>query len=116
MGLDMGLSINGGDNGYWRKANQVREWFATHLENFNDDGDTPVKKQDLVDLLEVCQEVLANHNLAPELLPTSEGFFFGSQEYDEYYFGDLEDTVDILESVIEGADWDSDTVVYWESY
>ena len=31
--------------------------------------------------------------------PTHEGFFFGSTEYDEYYFADLESTIEQLEDV-----------------
>lgn len=36
-------------------------------------------------------------SLAKELLPTSEGFFFGSYDYDEGYHADLVDTVNQLE-------------------
>jgi hypothetical protein len=40
--------------------------------------------------------VLEDPAKAPELLPTQEGFFFGSYEYDEYYLDDLRDTHDML--------------------
>lgn len=116
MGLDMGLNRNGEEVGYWRKANQIREWFVNHLDDFNDEGDTKITEENCEDLLETCKEVLADHDKAPELLPTSIGFFFGSQEYDEYYFEDLADTVEILENVLKSTDWDMDEVVYWESY
>jgi hypothetical protein len=46
--------------------------------------------------------------VAQELLPTEAGFFFGSQEYDEYYYRDLELTKRILEAAIadaEGGDY-----------
>jgi hypothetical protein len=42
------------------------------------------------DLLERCNEVLENHNLASELLPTKKGLFFGNTEYDKHYFEDVE--------------------------
>ena len=35
-----------------------------------------------------------------ELLPTADGFFFGSTEYDEYYLKDIKNTIEILEKVI----------------
>jgi hypothetical protein len=33
--------------------------------------------------------------LAAELLPTTSGFFFGSTDYDEWYYTDIQRTVDI---------------------
>ncbi len=44
--------------------------------------------------------VLANPELAEELLPTQSGFFFGNTEYNEYYLADLKDTKKILEEAI----------------
>lgn len=38
---------------------------------------------------------------AKELLPTTSGFFFGSQEYDEYYLHDIIETRDVLKPIIE---------------
>ena len=93
--------------GYWRKANAIHNWF---LENCADrDGfdnpiddcrpiEIPVEK--LEELLDTCEKVLEDHSLAEELLPTEDGFFFGSTEYDEYYFNNIEDTIDIIEPVI----------------
>jgi hypothetical protein len=39
-------------------------------------------------------------SVAKELLPTQEGFFFGSTEYDQYYLQDIEDTIEILDKVL----------------
>jgi hypothetical protein len=52
-------------------------------------------------LKEVCINVIAVPEMAEELLPNGEGFFFGSQEYDEYYFGDLQITVEMLNKALE---------------
>lgn len=38
--------------------------------------------------------------VAHELLPTTSGFFFGSTEYDEYYFEDVKDTLEGLDKLI----------------
>lgn len=116
MGLDMGLTKNGEEVGYWRKANQIRKWFADHLKDFEDCSDVSVTKENCEDLLEVCKEVLADHDKAPKLLPTSDGFYFGDLDYDEWYFEDVADTVEILENVIENTRWGEDELVYWESY
>jgi hypothetical protein len=49
-----------------------------------------------------------NKEEAPNLLPVQEGFFFGSYEYNEYYFGDLQDTIDQIERILNEypEDWD----------
>jgi hypothetical protein len=67
----------------------------------DDCRDIYIDTESLEKLLEDCKQVLNDHSLAPMVLPTQSGFFFGSTEYDEYYFEDLEDTVKILEPVIE---------------
>ena len=119
MGLDMGLSkkvIEDKELAYWRKANQIREWFSNNLEDFNDNGETKVAKEDLENLIEVCREVSEDHNKASELLPYSEGFFFGGTEYDEYYFEQIEETIEQINSVLETTDWDKEEIYYWEWY
>ena len=55
----------------------------------------------LKELVDICKKVLDDHSLAEELLPTEEGFFFGSTDYDEYYYKDLEETVEMLEPLLE---------------
>ncbi len=51
--------------------------------------DYEVTKEQLSQLLETIDKVLDNKKLAPSLLPTTQGFFFGSTSYDGYYFDDL---------------------------
>jgi hypothetical protein len=34
------------------------------------------------------------------LLPTADGFFFGSTDYDEYYWSEIEETAKGLEKVL----------------
>lgn len=41
-------------------------------------------------------EVIEDDEVARELLPASDGFFFGSTDYDQYYYEDLEITKKIL--------------------
>jgi hypothetical protein len=86
---------------YWRKANAIHAWFVDNVQDGNDDQrDYKVSIEQLQELLDVVDEVLNDREKASELLPTRLGFFFGSDEYDEYYFKDLEDTKDILERAI----------------
>ena len=104
---------------YWRKANQIRQWFINHIDEFdeNDNGEYhKVTKELLEDLIDDCRAVLNNHDLADELLPTSSGFFFGSTEYNEWYFKDLENTIEQCERVIKETSWIEEVVVYHDSW
>ena len=87
--------------GYWRKANHIHNWFVDNVQDGADNcGEFYVDRNDLENLLEACQRVLINPSEAKELLPTASGFFFGGTEYDEYYFGSIQETIDILEECL----------------
>jgi hypothetical protein len=96
--------------GYWRKANHIHKWFVNNVQKGADDcGEYSVYKEDLEKLLSICKQVMEDYYTtggikAHELLPTSEGFFFGNTDYDEYYFGDVEKTIKILEEVLSEVD------------
>lgn len=92
---------------YWRKANMIHKWFVDNCQDGEDDcREYWVEAKQLVRLKELCESVLLQKDVG--LLPTEEGFFFGSTEYDEYYFKELQDTVDGLENVLklDPARWD----------
>lgn len=118
MGLDMYLfkcSKERTEIAYWRKANQIRDWFVRH--GYPENGncmDYYLEKEDLEQLVRDCKAVLDNHDLAEELMPTSDGFFFGGTDYDEWYFKDLENTIEQVEKVIKETDWDNELVYYYE--
>lgn len=95
--------------GYWRKSNQIHQWFVENCQGGEDDcREYNVSREQLQELIDLCKQVSENHELAGELLPTQGGFFFGSTEYDEYYFGDIEETISMLETVLKETpeDWD----------
>ena len=51
--------------GYWRKANQIHNWFVEHVQDGVDDCNyhREVTEEDLNELLDVCQLVLNNCNM-----------------------------------------------------
>lgn len=87
--------------GYWRKANQIHNWFVENVQNGNDNcGTYYVEVGQLEELSENCKAVLTDHSKADRLLPTQPGFFFGGTEYDEWYFDQLEQTVEIIDGIL----------------
>ena len=61
-------------------------------------------------------EYIENPEVAEELLPTQSGFFFGGTNYDQWYFEDIVDTIDILTKVLETTDFDREMITYRASW
>ena len=94
--------------GYWRKANQVHGWFVKHVQFGNDDcREYDVSRAQLQGLLTACQNVKQNPSMAEEILPPSEGFFFGTNEIDEWYWHDIDYTIELVSRVLKtvSEDW-----------
>lgn len=88
--------------GYWRKFNALHWWIVKNYANGEDDcQEIYLSVEDIEELLKVCQEVAMDHSKASELLPTKDGFFFGNTEYNDWYFKDIEYTIDLLQKIIE---------------
>ena len=95
--------------GYWRKANEIHKWFVRNCQDSIDDCRLVyVGREKLEELLDLCKQVTADHSKAQELLPRQEGFFFGSTEYDEWYFSGLQKTANMLEKclTLDGMEWE----------
>jgi len=100
-----------GQVAYWRKANAVHDWFVQNCQGGRDECQlTSVEKEHLEDLITVCERVLDNPSQAEELLPTRNGFFFGSTSYDDYYLQDLRDTISQLKPLL------TEDYQHWDFY
>ena len=86
--------------GYFRKVNFLVQYFGDL--GFDVEHQTPfyITKEQVTELRNRCQEVLRDHSKAEELLPTMSGFFFGSTDYDEYYFDDVEQVLKYCEETL----------------
>ena len=86
---------------YWRKANSIHAWF---VENCQDGVDNCQKSyvslEQLGELLEQVEMILKHKDKAEDILPTVGGFFFGSTDYDKWYFEDMENTKTLLSAII----------------
>ena len=116
---------------YWRKANQIHNWFVQNCQNGVDDCERYViTVSDLMKLKELCEKILTMTEKRKEMrypsfgarekeevdilclttegvefankhLPTCSGFFFGLTEYDNWYVWDLENTVEQINAAID---------------
>jgi len=102
--------------GYWRKANAIHGWFVKNIQQNEDDcGDYYISREELEILRTTCKDVLNDTSKAGELLPPNAGFFFGSQDIDEWYLSDLQHTIDIIDKLEKSMpkDWQ---VIYHSSW
>jgi hypothetical protein len=100
------------DVGSWRKANQVHNFFVTQVQGGKDECQRSyVPNKVLINLREICKNILDCKNdfgadnettqlIIKDCLPPSQGFFFGGTEIDEWYFADLEHTVELLKDIV----------------
>lgn len=99
----------GVDVAYWRKFNALHKWFVEKVQNGEDDcKEYYVDIMDLKDLLQTLKQVRDNKDKAEELLPTAAGFFFGGTDYDEYYYDNVDETIEILEKELAIENNDAD--------
>jgi len=88
--------------GYWRKQNQIHQWFVENVQGGVDNcGEYYASLDKLQELLDICKKIQSDNSLAEELLPTASGFFFGGTDYDEWYFNGIDNTIEILKEALE---------------
>lgn len=99
---------------YWRKENAIHKWFVDTVQDGEDNcASYYVSRNQLIELRDLCAQVLADHNLAEKLLPTQSGFFFGVTEYDDGYFQGLQDTVIQLTTALALKGFDYEYTSSW---
>ena len=95
---------------YWRKANAIHGWFVNECAGGVDECQPIyVPREKLVELRDLCKSAIKQPAMAGDILPPTQGFFFGGYEIDEWYMKDLENTAEILDhilSIIPEDNWD----------
>ena len=143
MGLDMYLTKGKGEQseevGYWRKANAIHNFFVNAVQNGVDDQEAYLVPRDVFEmLLEKCDKLLelakaegydpegdntvdfqASDHLAKvcqDTLPTQGGFFFGSTDYDGWYFNDLTYTSKLIRRLFDKWPEDEPSEYYYSCW
>lgn len=101
---------------YWRKANAIHKWFCD-LDGGKDECQRiEVSIDQLRQLRGLAEYVLFQPHTAESVLPTTSGFFFGSNGYDEWYMNDMRNTVKQLDAILEDIPEDADQWSHWFIY
>jgi len=86
---------------YWRKFNALHNWIVNNCADGRDECQKiNIYDEALVELYDTLKQVNMDHSKAEELLPTTSGFFFGSTDYDDYYFQEVEQTIEVLKPYV----------------
>ena len=107
----------------FRKVNFIQKFFKDKYKVPNNEH-VGITKEDLQELANLCERVIDKfeewdgakealesddyieppkhiQDYAAELLPTCDGFFFGSTDYDNWYFNDVKDTLKTVREVLQ---------------
>lgn len=72
------------------------------------------EKKEIEDTI-VKRKIITNGEEVAEILPTCEGFFFGSTDYDEWYLQDIDYTIELIENILK-EDNNEDDYYYRSSW
>ena len=120
------------EDAYFRKVNFLYHYFQPKLV----DECCFVTKAEIEDIIERCDKILEGFNfrkkvpyfdsecsliykkidLAKELLPTQSGFFFGSTDYNRWYFADVKNCKKQMKKLLKGFNEDTDIIFVWMSW
>ncbi len=110
--------------GYWRKFNALHNYI---VENYADGRDEFQKiglhEDDLREMLNTLNQAkdVLDRNVSDEvkadklsrILPTAEGFFFGSNEYDDYYAENVAYTISLLTDLLDECEGCEDDCIFY---
>jgi len=107
----------------WRKANAIHEWFVQNVQDGEDNcREYYVSREQLEELLATLGHMLkakqdgADESTFEDILPTQSGFFFGSTEYDEYYWETIEYTYEAINALLNNHKFDDFDFEYSSSW
>jgi hypothetical protein len=107
----------------WRKANHIHEWFVQNVQAGEDECNPHyVSREKLEDLLTTLGHLLkakqegADQSTFEDILPTQAGFFFGSTDYDEYYWEEVERTYEAINKLLNNHDLEDFDFEYSSSW
>ncbi|AOM42863.1 hypothetical protein [Xenorhabdus hominickii] len=97
--------------GYFRKVNSLFAWIESHVESIGNCKPILIS-QDVLQKLASDLDKLIPAN-CDELFPSRRGFFFGSDEYDECYWLDVEDVKNWVKGMLNDFDFESQNLYFW---
>lgn len=114
MGLDISFVSCPRDQlsevGEFRKVNALLQWVNTHVMTVENCAYIPIPKEDL-EKLQCTLNQLTTDN-CQELFPTQEGFFYGSTEYDEHYWNDVQEVKAWVDETLANFEFEEEMLLF----
>jgi hypothetical protein len=112
------------ETAYWRKCNALHNYFVQTCQAGIDNCEPSIVSVEvLVGLKEKLDKILKGVRVTKTftptgntLLPTQDGFFFGSTDYNYWYFRDLRYTQRILEKILKPTTLNNWEFIYEASW
>lgn len=95
-----------------RKENHIQCYMEGEVGEVENLDYLFLNKEHIERLVDRLQRVADDHSQAGVLLPTEQGFFYGSTDYDEFYFEDIEAELKEFRELLDGWD-DTKCYAYW---
>ncbi len=100
---------------YWRKANQIHQWFVENVQDGNDNcGEYYVSRDDIEKLILACDTAWTNKDSS--ILPPKSGFFFGNTEVDDWYWEEIQETSKRLRAILDDPMLQTSSLYYSSSW
>lgn len=109
-GNQLGEQLPRTEVAYFRKFNALLKWVDTHVEKVANCEDIILDKNTLQKLLQTLER-LTGKNCQREF-PTTDGFFFGSMQYDTWYWQDVGRLKKVLRTLLKETDFDKSTIYF----
>lgn len=118
MGLDQAVVRRKNARDKWesiwmgRKENHIQQFMEGEVGEVVNCGYLVLEREHIERLVDRLKRVDADHSLAGAVLPTQAGFFYGSTDYDEWYFSDVKEELKFFSEILE--EWDENSAyAYW---
>lgn len=98
---------------YWRKANHIHQWMVTNVQNDVDDCQSyPITQCHIEKFIEDATNAIKDD---PEkYMPCSSGFFFGSTDYNKWYYDELKKSIKQFKQLLKPS-VQNDWKIFYES-
>lgn len=119
MGLDMYFNKRNRKDeeiGYFRKFNALHQYITNYYSVEEDNCvEIELDREFVLELKNTLEQVIDDHELSSVLFPSASGFFFGSTNYDEFYYKDCEEALELCEKLL-CMDFENDFIYYYAWY
>ena len=103
--------------GYFRKFNALHNYIVNNLaEGIDECQEIEITKDNLYALLDKLIRVDNNKDLAHSELPTADGFFFGNTAYDDWYFSNVKEAIEMCKLFLTKIDFNKYDLIYQASW